>query len=581
MRYALDQFADTITQALLATGRLAAGQIELATPKANVPADLALPCFRAAKELQTNPAALAQELAAQLGFPPDSLIGGVAATGPFLNFTLHPQRLATAVLREVQELGPRYGSDDTGQGQTVVVDYSSPNIAKRMHVGHIRSTIIGQALVNIMRFLGYTVIGDNHLGDWGKQFGVLIAAIKRYGQPEAEGEELLAQLEELYSRYSNEMKDDAALDDAARRWSLALEQGDGEARALWQWAVDATLAANQRNYDRLGVQIDHAYGESFYEPMLQGVIDEALRSEVAYRDEGGAVVVDLGDGMPTFLLQRSDGGTLYHTRDVATVKFRVGELSADRLIYVVGAPQELHFRQLFALMRALGYPIADQAMHVSFGTVFDQHGDPISTRRGNMVYLETLLDEATARARAVIEQRNPELPDEEKARVAAMVGVGAVIYNDLYQDPKRNISLDWERMLAFEGNSAPYLQYTHARCCSILREAVGRGVLPSADVWPAADATQLVEGHEIEVVKDLARMPEAVRRAGANYAPYTIAEWCYTLAKDFSRFYENCPVLKEGIAPPIRDARLALVASVAQGLRNGLALLSIQAPERM
>jgi arginyl-tRNA synthetase len=582
MRYALDRFADMIAEALLATGRISPQQIDLQVPKAaNVQADLALPCFRAAKELKTNPAALAQELAQALSFPPGSLVGGVEAVGPFLNFQLQPQRMAAAVLDEVARLGARYGADDIAQGQTVVVDYSSPNIAKRMHVGHIRSTIIGQALVNILRFLGYSVVGDNHLGDWGKQFGVLLAAIQRYGQPEGQGEELVAALEELYARYSSEMQGDPAMDDEARRWSLALEQGDAEARQLWQWTVDATLAANQRNYDRLGVQIDHAYGESFYEPMLPGVIQEALDKGVAFRDEGGAVVVELGNNLPTFLLQRSDGGTLYHTRDVATIKFRVEQFDPARIVYVVGAPQDLHFRQLFALMQAMGYPVAEQAVHVAFGTVFDQHGEPISTRRGNMVYLETLLNEAHSRARQVIEQRNPDLPDDEKERVAEMVGVGSVIYNDLYQDVRRNISLDWERMLSFEGNSAPYLQYTYARCRSILREAVARGVLPESGELPALDAELLTSSFEIEVCKDMAALPNAVRRAGAEYAPAVIAEWCYTLARDFSRFYENCPVLKEGIAPELRAARLHIVAAVAQALDNGLTLLGIRAPERM
>jgi arginyl-tRNA synthetase len=582
MRYALDRFADTIVEALLATGKLSPEQIDLQVPKAaNVQADLALPCFRAAKELKTNPAALAQQLAAALAFPEDSLVGGVEAVGPFLNFQLQPRQLAAATLGEVRALGDRYGSDDLGQGQTVVVDYSSPNIAKRMHVGHIRSTIIGQAIVNILRFLGYTVVGDNHLGDWGKQFGVLIAAIKRYGRPEGRGEALVAALESLYARYSNEMKDDHELDEAARRWSLALEQGDQEARELWQWTVDATLEANQRNYNRLGVQIDHAYGESFYEPMLPLVIQEALDKGVAFRDEGGAVVVELGNGLPTFLLQRSDGGTLYHTRDVATIEFRLKQFQPNRLVYVVGAPQELHFRQLFALMKAMGYQIADSAVHVAFGTVFDQHGEPISTRRGNMIYLETLLDEATSRARAEIEQRKLDLSEQEKDRVAEMIGVGSVIYNDLYQDVRRNINLDWDRMLSFEGNSAPYLQYTHARCRSILREAAARGVLPASGELPAPEVALLESSFETEVIKRLAAMPAAVRRAGAEYAPATIADWTYGLARDFSRFYENCPVLKEGIAPALRDARLDVVAAVAQGLKNGLGLLGIRAPERM
>ncbi|KPV48778.1 arginyl-tRNA synthetase, partial [Kouleothrix aurantiaca] len=345
----------------------------------------------------TPPPQLAASRAGAIQPAADPLIGAVAAAGPFLNFSLDVAGLANAVLEEVEELGPRYGSDDVGGNRTVVIDYSSPNVAKLMHVGHIRSTIIGQSLYNIFKFLGYNVVGDNHLGDWGKQFGMNIAAIVRWGRPDGEGEEALAQIDKLYAQYANMAKTDPALDDEARAWSLKLEQGDPTARDLWQSMVDLTLSANQRNYDRLGVHIDHNYGESFYEPMLAGVIQEALDKQVAYRDEGGAVVVDLGSSLPTFLLQRSDGGTLYHTRDVATILFRLKEFDPAQILYVVGMPQELHFRQLFALVRAMGYAQDVELEHIKFGTIFDQHGQSLSTRRGNMIYLADLLNDAHQR----------------------------------------------------------------------------------------------------------------------------------------------------------------------------------------
>jgi len=600
MDYALDRFEQQVRDAIAATGKVPAAQSEVAQPKPNIPADLAFPTFRAAKELGVPPPRLAQELAEAVRFGPDSLAGGVAAAGPFLNFTLDQARLTMAVLEELERLGPRYGSDDRGAGKTIVVDYSAPNIAKRMHIGHIRSTIIGQSIVNILRFMGYRVVGDNHLGDWGKQFGVVIASVMRYGKPRTEGEAALAELEEMYTRYSNAMKDSPEMDDEARTWSLRLEQGDPQARALWQWTVDTTLQANQRNYERLGVQIDHAYGESFYETMLQGVIKEALDKGVAYRDEGGAVVVDLGGNLPTFLLQRSDGGTLYHTRDVATLMFRLNEFDPEQVIYVVGSPQDLHFRQLFALVKAMGYPIADRCVHVSFGTVFDTHGQPLSTRRGNMVYLETLLNEAHARARAVVDQASPDLPEAEKEQIAEAVGVGAVIYNDLYQDPRRNITLDWERMLTLEGNSAPYIQYMHARCRSILRKAAEederrrtkdesssdvRERLSGQDAQPSSfvlrpSSELLTHPAEVGLVKQLAKLPGAVREAGERYAPFVIAEWSYETARALSAFYHDCPVLRAE-TPELRAARLRLVAATAQALKNGLALLGIRAPERM
>ena len=266
------------------------------------------------------------------------------------------------------------------------------------------------------------------------------------------------------------------LDDEARAWSLKLEQGDPTARELWQWMIDLTMAANQPNYDRLGIRFDHSYGESFYAPMSEEVIQETLAKGVAYRDESGAVVVDLGDSTPTFLLQRTDSGTLYHTRDAAAIKFRVREFQPAQIIYVVDARQELNFRQLFGLARAMDYAPGVELVHIKFGTVFDQHGQPLSTRAGNMIFLDDLLNDAHRRARAIVEQSSPDLPEQEKDAVAEIVGIGAVIYNDLYQDPRRNITLDWERMLALEGNSAPYIQYMYARCQSILRKAAEQAI---------------------------------------------------------------------------------------------------------
>lgn len=580
MKYALDRFAAEVKAAIAASGRIPPALIDVQTPKPNIPADLAFPAFRAAKEMQVAPPQLAHELAAAISPGGDTLIGAVAAAGPFLNFSLHPQHLAYAVLNEVLTGGAGYGGDTSGQGRRVVIDYSAPNVAKRMHVGHIRSTIIGQALVHIFAALGYTVIGDNHLGDWGTQFGTIIAAVMREGKPTAEGETALAQLEAMYSRYANQAQGQPAMVEEARRWSLRLEQGDLEARQLWEWTVAATLRANQRNYDRLGVQFDHAYGESFYEPMLPDVINEAIASGVAFRDEGGAVVVEGLDNLPNFLLQRSDGGTLYLTRDVATIKFRLNEFDPARIIYVVGATQDLHFRQLFALMRAMGYARNVELVHVAFGTVFDASGQPLSTRKGNMVYLEALLDEAVARARAIVDQKNPELSADERAAVAEAVGIGAVIYNDLYQDPRRNITLDWDRMLSTEGNSATYLQYSHARCCSILRRAAEEGAdVPTGPFDPAL-AALLTHPAEQQLLKHLARLPLAVREAAERYLPFVIADWCYTTAREFGVFFDQCPVLRAD-TPELRSARLLLVAATAQALQNGLALLGIAAPERM
>ncbi len=600
MEYTFDRFAAEARAAILATGTVRDDQIDLVTPKPNIPADLSLPVFKIAKAMEKPPQQVAQDLAIAIELRRDSLIGSVSGTGPFVNMAINLAPFAAGVLGEVERLGERYGHDDGAAGTTVVVDYSAPNIAKRMHVGHIRSTIIGQAIVNILRANGATVHGDNHLGDWGKQFGVVIAAVMRYGEPAAEGEAALGEYEELYTRYASAMKaaseaGDPTLDDEARAWSLRLEQGDAAARALWQKLIDLTMGVSQRLYDRLGVHIDHAYGESFYEAMLPGVIDEAIAKGAAYRDENGAVVVaELAKNLPTFLLQRSDGGTLYHTRDVATIEFRVREFAPDQIIYVVGAPQELHFRQLFALMKAMGYAIADHCIHIPTGTVFDEQGQALSTRKGNMIYLEKLLDEAFIRARAVVEAAARDLTDAEKDAVAEVVGVGGVIYNDLYQDPRRNITMDWDRMLALEGNAAPYIQYMYARCRSILRRAVSenQGTNAHPDQGSPSsmvncqlsivngDPSLLTHPAEEALIKRLARLPEIVREAGARLAPFVVAEWCYETARALSAFYRDCQVLKAE-TPELRAARMRLVAATAQALKNGLALLSIRVPERM
>jgi arginyl-tRNA synthetase len=605
MDYALDRFEQQVRRAIVATGKVRPELIELAQPKPNIPADLAFPTFRAAKELGIAPPQLAQELAAAVHFDPGTLVGGVAAAGPFLNFALEPAHLASAVLEEVERLGPRYGGDDLGQNQPVVVEYSSPNIARRMHVGHIRSTIIGQAIHNILHFLGYRTIADNHLGDYGKQFGTLLAAIERFGKPEGEGEAVLAQIEALYARYNkliggNEDVDDPdaeAADDVARAWSLKLEQRDPQARELWQWMVDATIQANRRNYERLNVHFDTLHGESFYADMLPGVIAQVEELVVAERDEKGALaVIGLrdrnGKELPSFLVQRSDGGTLYLTRDLATVIYREHEYHPRKMVYIVGQPQELHFRQVFALVRALGYAQDTELVHIYFGTVFNANGEPFAMRRGNVLHLETLLNEAHTRARAVVDQASPELSEAEKEAVAEAVGVGAVIYNDLYQDTKRNITLDWDRMLALEGNSATYIQYMHARCRSILRRAAQEDQRRTTNDQRPIDgdaSSSFVVGRssellahpsEIGVVKQLARLPAAVREAGERYAPFVIAEWLYEMARALSSFYHDCQVLRAE-TPELRAARLRLVAATAQALANGLGLLGIRAPERM
>lgn len=579
MEYTADRFRNEILQAIAETGLLEPGDIELQVPTApNVDADLSLSTFKAAKTQKLNPVQLAQQLGSALGdkFSSNSLISGVEVIGPFLNFKANLPILVRQVVGEIEAHGERYGWDDAGVGKTIVVDYSSPNVAKRMHIGHIRSTIIGQALVNIYRAMRWNVAGDNHLGDWGKQFGTLIAAIERWGKPEGEGEAIIAQLEDLYSRYSKLAGQDPALDQEARNWSLRLEQGDVNATEIWQQIVSLTAIANQRNYDRLGVRFDTEHGESFYSFMTDEVLSDALNAGLAHRDSGGAVVVEI-EGLPTFLLQRSDGATLYHTRDLATIKYRMRTYHPSKIIYVVEHRQALHFQQLFALARRLNYVPEDvELSHIYFGTIFGADGKPLSTRQGNMLFLEALLDEAVQRVKDIVIQkaveRGVELPSEEREYIAESIGVGAVIYNDLYQDPRRNITLDWQRMLSFEGNSATYLQYTHARCQSVLRRA--------GDFSDTYEPGLLQHPSEIVLIRQLAQMPEAVREAALYYSPHKIATWLYSTARQFGVFYRDCSIL-EASSPELTTARLHLVRAVAVGLKGGLSLLGIKAPERM
>lgn len=572
--YALHSFARDIHRALLSTGEVEEEEISLLSPPQGIGADLGLPCFRLARRLHRSPAAIATDLAGRISFAPGNLVGKVTTQGPYLNFTLEPQELARRVIDEVQRWGDSYGGDDVGESRVVVLDYSSPNVARRMHVGHVRSTVIGQAIRNLYDALGYRTIGDNHLGDWGTQFGRLIHAYKAWGDDAAMRADPIGHLIELYARFHAEARKHPELEEEGRRWFRLLEEGDAEPRGLWQHFVDLTIQELKRTYRRLRVSFDTYHGESFYEPMLDDVVQEALDKEVAFCDpQTQAVVLDLAEpGVPSTLLRKSDGATLYLTRELATALYRYREYDPARVLYIVGMEQDLHFRQLFKALERMGYSdLADRCVHVAFGTIVRPDGTRFSMRRGDVIYLDELLDEAEARARAVVEEKNPDLGEVEQGEIARKVGIGALIYNDLYQDRRRDIIFDWDHMLSFEGNTAPYIQYTYARCCSVLE----RGGGPPQ----ACDAGLLVEPQEQALVKHLARFPQAVRRAAEEYAPHVVAEWLFDTARDFSRFWRDLPILAAPRAD--RQARLGLVAAVGQSIENGLRLLGIEAPRRM
>ncbi len=572
--YALNRFAHEIEKALLRDGLVEQAEITLLTPPADQPADLGMPCFLAARRLRRPPAQIAAELAERLTFPPDSLVGRAFAAGPYLNFALNPHQLAPAVLEEVRRWGDTYGGDDLGAGRNVVIDYSSPNVARRMHVGHLRSTIIGQAIRNLYDMLGYHTIGDNHLGDWGTQFGKLIAAYKHWGDEQAMAERAIEHLVDLYARFHREARKNPNLEEEGRHWFLRLEQKDPEARHLWQWFVDLTIQEFEKTYRRLGVHFDTYHGESFYEEMLDAVIEEAVAKGVARRDPASpAVILDLSEhGLPSTLLRKSDGATLYLTRELATALWRYRQYDPALLLYVVGEEQTLHFRQLRKLLELLGYPdLAERCLHISFGRIVKADGSRFSMRDGEVLFLDDLLDEAVRRAYAIVEEKNPHLPPEEKERIAQQVGIGALIYNDLYQDRRRDILFDWERMLSMEGNTAPYIQYAHTRCQSVLEKGGG--------IPETCEAGLLTEAQEQALIKDLARFPQAVRTAAEEFAPHIVADWLYETARDFGQLWRDLSLL--GAPTGLREARLCLVAAVGQAIRNGLGLLGIEASTRM
>jgi arginyl-tRNA synthetase len=567
--YTLDRVR---TQILDAVRRAVGDGVELSTtvPPPDMPADLAVPCFPLAPALRKSPAAIAADLAGVIAT--DGALASVRADGGYLNFSLDRGTFAAEVMDDIARLGDRYGSSDRGAGQTVVIDYSAPNIARPMSVGHLRSTVIGDAIYKLHAFGGFRPLGDNHLGDWGTQFGAYLYAFQTWVDADAYQRDPIGELLRIYVKFDAEARAQPELRDKAREWSLKLERGDPEARRLWAEFTNHSKAEFDRVYQLLDVSFDYTLGESFYEDKTQEVIDLALSSGVAVEHEG-ALIVPLDDvGITTpLLLRRRDGATLYSTRDLAAAIFRIREFHPTRLIYVVGA-QALYFAQIFATLRKLGFS-AVEYVHVDFGSITLPEGR-MRTRRGTVIFLEDLLHEAMLRARKMVDEKNPELPESERAEVARIVGVGAVKYADLSQNRVKNIAFDWDRMLALDGDSAPYLQYTYVRARGILRKA---GDKPSGDAYDAraADAPEAWA-----LLKTLARFPDAVHDAAETYHPHVVANHLFHLAQQFHAFYHEVPVLQADDAA-LRAGRLQLVSAVAAVMRTGLGLLGIGVPERM
>ncbi len=526
------------------------------------------------KVLRKNPRQIAQDIVAAMDLQG---LAEVDVAGPgFIGFTVSEAALGRTLVAQLAS--PTLGAEP-GDGSTIVIDFSSPNVAKRMHIGHIRSTIIGDAIRRLGTWLGHRVVADNHIGDWGTQFGQLIYAWNHWRDDAAYAEQPVEELERLYVRFHRDAADDPELHDRSREELAKLQAGDPTNRALWQQFIDASRSEFDSIYARLGVDFDVTYGESHYNDMLQPLITELLASGVAVEDEGAAVVYfkdeEGEDAMTPFLIRKKDGAALYATTDIATVRYRMAEWSPSRIIYVTDMRQQLHFQQLFATVRILGVDDV-QLDHFWFGMMSLPEG-AMSTRKGNVIRLEELLDESEARARAVLDERlgdDPTWSEADRAELATILGLGAVKYADLSNNPQTNITFSFDKMLAFEGNTAPYLQYTSARTHSLARKAADAGLQADGSTFRADDPA------ERELALHLFAFGRAVTLAWEQGKPSILATFLFELAQRYHRWYAACPVLK-GEDAELKVSRLNLNAAAQRVLSEGLGLLGIRVPERM
>lgn len=526
---------------------------------------------------QRPPLDIAEAVADKLNAQRANLIEHVEIAAPgFVNI-----RLADGAIREalsgILAEPDQWGRSDVGKGKTVVVEYSSPNIAKPLGVHHLRSTIIGQAIINLLRAADYHAVSLSFPGDWGTQFGLLIAGYKRWGEPEQVKQHPIDEMLDLYVRFSQAAKEDPKLLDEGREEFRKLEEGDPENRKLWQWFLDESFRDFNRVYEFLGVNIEHTIGESHYEPELKGIIEDALGRGIARRGEDGAVVIQIPGSSTPEIIQKSDGATIYTTRELAAIRHRITQWNADQLLYVAANQQTFHLEQVFRSAELLGYAKPGQLVHVKFGMMLGPGGKKFATREGNLIPLIGVLQEAIQRSRAIVEQLNPDLPEAKKDEIAKAVGVGAVKYYDLSHHRFSDIVFEWDRMLNLEGASAPYLQYTHARLKSILRKAAKEANVSNAAKVPAGAALDAVEHRLLAATL---RLPEAIVDALKDYTPNTLANYLYGLAQQANEFYHSHPVIQEPDEAK-RQTRIALVSGVALTLKKGLGLLGIEAPEEM
>ncbi len=529
--------------------------------------DYAFPCFKLAKIFRKAPNMIAQEISEKI--EKGEYIERAEPAGGYVNFFVNKSSMAKSVVDEVLSKGADYGKSDFGNGKKVIVEFSSPNIAKPFHIGHIRSTVIGNAIYKIYDAMGYDTVTVNHLGDYGTQFGKLIVAIKKWGDEKVIQENPIKELLKIYIKFHDEAEKEPSLEDEARMWFKKLEDGDEEAQRLWKWIRDVSLIEFGRVYDMLGIKFDSYAGESFYSDKMDRIVGIMEDKNILKKSEG-ADIVDLEEySMPPALIRKSDGSTLYITRDIAAAVYRKEHYDFFKNIYVVASQQNLHFKQWFKVLELMGFDWAEECEHVPFGLVSLEEGT-LATRKGRVVFLEDVLNKAVEKTTDIIKEKNPNL--ENIDQVARQVGIGAVIFQELYNNRIKDYTFSFDRTLSFEGETGPYVQYTHARSCSVLRKAGGYDK-------DSIDYSVLAAADEFDLIKELEKMPKAVADACAKNEPHVVSRYVMDVAKAFNKFYHNNQIIIDD--EKVKNARLALVDATRQAIKNSLTLLGVESPERM
>ena len=540
----------------------------LTFPKDLTMGDYCLPCFRFAGKLKKSPMVIADQLRDEIDLSKNTFLSKVESVAGYLNFTLNKVDYAERVISKILSLGSDYGKSNIGQGKTVCIDYSSVNIAKPFHIGHLSTTVIGAALYRIYKALGYNVVGINHLGDWGTQFGKLISAFKRWGNREDIEKRGVKALYEIYVKFHQEEKENPSLADEGRAWFKKIEDGDSEAQELFAFFRDVTLKEVEKLYDRLGVKFDSYCGESFYNDKMTPVLEQ-LEKKGLLEESEGAKVVNLDEyNMPPCLLVKADGATLYATRDMAAAFYRKATYDFYKCLYVVAYQQNLHFKQWFKVVELMGEEWYKDLVHVAFGMVSLEDG-AMSTRSGRVVFLEEVIDRAVKKAGEIIEEKNPNLKNKEK--ISEQVGVGAVVFSALCNGRIKDIVFNFDKVLNFDGETAPYLQYTCARCNSVIEKAGECEVSPNYEGVCSQIGTELTNM--------LSRFEKIVIDSADKYEPSFITRYLLSVATLFNKFYFEHKIIVEDKA--VQSARLALTKATRTVLKNGLALLGIDTPDRM